>query len=406
MKNKKITFTPFFDAISSCQEALLSPSQADLPDYRHALMFLNSYSGQASTFNTYRREVERLFQWLTHIHPKTLPGLHRQDIEQYLEFCQHPPEHWIATQIHPRFIEVEGERRPNPDWRPFVVRAKKSERHLAKTISAKDFKWSNSAIKDLFSVLGTFFNYLISEGYLSNNPVALIKQKSRFIRKQQDFKPIRRLNQRQWETILAVVDDLILEDPRHERTRFMFSCLYLLYLRISELGATARWTPTMNDFFQDDEGYWWFQTVGKGHKLRRIAVSDDMLFAFRRWRSHLQLVPLPSPSDDTPLFPKSRGKGALSDLSWIREMIQQVFDEAQQRLHQAGAEEDALHLSSATVHWLRHTGISEDVKHRPREHVRDDAGHSSSLTTDRYINVELKARHQSAQKKTLLPKKD
>ncbi len=26
-----------------------------------------------------------------------------------------------------------------------------------------------------------------------------------------------------------------------------------------------------------------------------------------------------------------------------------------------------------TVHWLRHTGISDDVKIRPREHVREDA---------------------------------
>jgi integrase len=53
------------------------------------------------------------------------------------------------------------------------------------------------------------------------------------------------------------------------------------------------------------------------------------------------------------------------------------------------------------VHCLRHTGISEDVKTRPREHVRDDAGHSSGATTDRYIDVERQAHHQSALKKSL-----
>ena len=52
---------------------------------------------------------------------------------------------------------------------------------------------------------------------------------------------------------------------------------------------------------------------------------------------------------------------------------------------------------------LRHPGISEDVKIRSREHVRDDAGHSSSATTDRYINVELSARYFSAQHKTIHP---
>ena len=41
------------------------------------------------------------------------------------------------------------------------------------------------------------------------------------------------------------------------------------------------------------------------------------------------------------------------------------------------------------MHWLRHTGISDDVKQRPREHVRDDAGHSSGAITDKYIDVEL-----------------
>jgi hypothetical protein len=57
-------------------------------------------------------------------------------------------------------------------------------------------------------------------------------------------------------------------------------------------------------------------------------------------------------------------------------------------------------LRSVTVHWLRHAGISDDVKHRPREHVRDDAGLSSSAITDRYINVELKERASTAKYKT------
>ncbi len=55
------------------------------------------------------------------------------------------------------------------------------------------------------------------------------------------------------------------------------------------------------------------------------------------------------------------------------------------------------------MHWLRHTGISDDVKIRPREHVRDDAGHGSSAITDRYIDVELRERHASSKKKRIKP---
>ena len=58
-------------------------------------------------------------------------------------------------------------------------------------------------------------------------------------------------------------------------------------------------------------------------------------------------------------------------------------------------------MKEATVHWLRHTGISDDVKHRPREHVRDDAGHGSGAITDKYIDVNLKDRHRSAKNKII-----
>jgi len=53
------------------------------------------------------------------------------------------------------------------------------------------------------------------------------------------------------------------------------------------------------------------------------------------------------------------------------------------------------------VHWLRHTGISEDVKIRSREHVRDDAGHASMQTTDCYINSDERERHASGKRKKI-----
>ena len=81
--------------------------------------------------------------------------------------------------------------------------------------------------------------------------------------------------------------------------------------------------------------------------------------------------------------------------------MQFCFDQTIQKLHQDGFIDEAETLNEATVHWLRHTGISDDVKIRPREHVRDDAGHSSSAITDKYIDIELRERHRSAKKKTI-----
>ena len=265
---------------------------------------------------------------------------------------------------------------------------------------------SQGAVQEIFAILSTLFNFLIAEDYLLSNPVALIRQKSKFVRKRQLNAPIRRLSLMQWDAVLHAVESLALEHPeKHERTRFILSMLYGMYLRISELVASDRWMPAMNHFAKDSNGYWWFTTVGKGNKERQIAVSEAMLASLVRWRTSLGLTPLPSPADNTPLIPKLRGSGPMSDTAPIRRLVQVCFDLAAAHLRQKNEINEADILSAATVHWLRHTGISEDVKTRPREHVRDDAGHSSSATTDRYIDVELKARYQSAQKKTIEPSK-
>ena len=80
---------------------------------------------------------------------------------------------------------------------------------------------------------------------------------------------------------------------------------------------------------------------------------------------------------------------------------QECFNEAADYLESQEKHEEANGIRIATVHWLRHTGISEDVKLRPREHVRDDAGHSSGAITDKYIDVELRERAKSALNKVI-----
>ena len=200
-----------------------------------------------------------------------------------------------------------------------------------------------------------------------------------------------------------VAKDKAVQNPSYERTVFILSCLFGMYLRISELAASPRWTPTMGDFFKDAEGHWWFKTIGKGNKARQIAVSDAVLGALQHYREkYLKLSPLPSLNEKTPLIPhlKNLNKPITHD-GPIRHLVQNCFDQAADVLESEGKQEEANGLRVATVHWLRHTGISEDVKLRPREHVRDDAGHSSGAITDRYIDVELRERAKSAKQKKL-----
>jgi len=362
-------------------------------DYQHANAFIYSYRGSLPTFNAYRREVERFLQWAWYIAKKSIQDIKRSDIENFIEFCQQPLTTWIGTKNVARFINHGGERKPNADWRPFIINPK-----------AQNYSLSQKALQAVFAIISSFYEYLIQENYLGYNPIRQIRQKSRYIRKQQTKTVIRRLSELQWHYVIETAEMLANQDPTvHERTLFIMNALYGMYLRISELAASERWQPQMGDFKRDLDGNWWFTTVGKGNKERDITVSDAMLSALKRYRLSLNLLPLPSLGESIPLVPKLKSNGAIRSTRQIRTIVQYCFDQACYQLSRDGFSEEAEQLQAATVHWIRHTGISEDVKHRPREHVRDDAGHSSSLITDKYIDIEKRARHASGRKKIIKP---
>ncbi len=372
-------------------------------DFKISLDFLNCYTGSKGTFNSYRRDVERLIHYSWLIANKSLPELTKDDIVNFINFCKQPKKSWIGVKKVPKFINKNGERIPNLKWKPFVVTVSKIEHKKGKTPNINDFDLKEGSIKELFAILSTFYNYLLQEEYVTKNVVALIRQKSKFIRKKQDQFKIRRLSDLQWQYVITATKKLAKQKPYlHERSLFIMSALYLMYLRISELASSDRWTPTMNDFHRTNDDCWWFNTVGKGNKERQIAVSDTMLDALKRWRKFLDLSPLPTAADNSPLIPKSKGKGPITSTTYLRDIIQVCFDKAIYQLNKDKHLEEAEALMEATVHWLRHTGISDDIKHRPRDHVRIDAGHSSSTTTDKYIDIELQARHKSAKNKQIM----
>jgi site-specific recombinase XerD len=388
---------PFRQRVQSVAHLQLDTEPAHaVDDYQYASEFLYSYRGSPDTFSTYRREIEHFLHWSWLVADKSLRDIRREDIEAYVDFARKPPRNWIGTAMVPRYLDRQGQRVPNPDWRPYTTGNPE--------LPATAYTLSQSAVQGIFAVLSSFFNYLIQEDYLESNPVAQIRQKSKFVRKNQAQKPIRRLSDKQWQYVIESAELMANQQPQvHERTLFILNALFGMYLRISELVETPRWTPRMGDFERDLQGNWWFRTVGKGNKERIISVSNSMLEALRRFRLSRGLSELPAPGEATPLIHKTRGQGGITSTRQIRGIVQHCFDRAVQALQKDGFSEEAVQLGAATVHWLRHTGISEDVKIRPREHVRDDAGHGSSAITDRYIDVQLSERHASARRKRIHP---
>lgn len=401
---------PLFDTLDKLADQKLPEK------YQHAFAkgdfsaiqsFLLQYAKSQDTYNTYRRECERLVQWSWLIANKSILTLKRADIEQYLIFCQKPPKAWIGLKKVSRFITQDGFRQPNPHWRLFVATLKKSYIKDGCEPSESDYSFSQKSLQSLFSSLNSLFNFLICENIIDSNPIIQIRQKNQLIRKSASKRVVRRLSSLQWEFMIETAEKMADQEPhKHERTLFIISCLYLMYLRISELASHARWQPQMGHFYQDSQENWWFKTVGKGNKERDITVSDAMIQSLRRYRQHRKLSPaLPLAGDTTDLLHKNRGAGGIESTRHIRSIVQDCFDTSIQRMLTDGFEEEAKTLEEATVHWLRHTGISDDInkRQRPISHVRDDAGHASSSTTDLYNDAEHQARHSSGKKKTILP---
>jgi site-specific recombinase XerD len=402
--------TPLFDSLANMlatDHAITTNLNYNLKypaDLTIAKDFILSYRASEATFNAYRREVERIMQWSWLVQSKSILELSRHDIESYLEFCQAPPKKWIGTKNSPRFILKDGNRLPNPEWRPFVVSVSKAEFKHGVKPQIEQYSLSERALREMLAINSSFYNFMIQENRIQANPIGQLRQKNKFIRKQQSTTIIRRLSDLQWSFVIETAEIMATDNPiMHERTLFIMTALYAMYLRISELTASERWIPKMRDFNQDLDGNWWFTTVGKGNKQRTISVSNQMLAALQRYRTSLNLTSLPSPSDMRPLILKAKGTGAITSTRQIRAIIQGCFDHAITRMLADGFAQEAEQLQSVTVHWLRHTGISDDVKTRPREHVRDDAGHSSSAITDKYIDIELRARHASAKNKPVKP---
>lgn len=356
----------------------------DLPEeYTYVRLFLLSYQHSQDTYNTYRREVERFCQWVWFIEKTALVKIDRHIFLRYIDFFYHPPKSWCADKHYPRVRHML----PNKDWRPFVMKGDKKET-------------SQAAIKSMLACISTFYTFLMHEGCVSQNPIQMLNQKKQLVKTVKDTRVKRRLSQLQWNYVVEVAEKMAMTHPKYERNLYVISLFFLLGLRISEIANVTRLNKTMNLFYQDKEQRWWFEAHGKGNKQRDVAVPDAMLTALVRFRESVGLVGLPTPNDVSPLVPRRKGIGGLGPRQ-VRSLVSEVFQSAVEALRLDGLVDEARALEQATVHWLRHTAISEDVLHRPSDHVRDDVGHENIATTSLYIDSGNAERHASARKKKM-----
>lgn len=347
------------------------------------------------TFTRFRNETERFLLWVFLFKSKPIDQLRKADILEYADFCWQPPVSWICTANHEKFVFSNGYYTQNSLWAPFKLQLPKKAT-VDQVADKKKYKPSQQTLAAMFTAVISFYKYLMNEEYLYGNPAQIAKSDCRHFIKDAQVKEVRRLSESQWQYVYKVALELADQDSVYERSLFVITALKTLFLRISELSERPNWSPVMSHFWQDSDNNWWLKIYGKGRKIRDITVPDSFIDYLKRYRQIRGLSPLPSSGENDPIVEKIRGQGGMTSRQLTR-IIQQVFDQAYDRMKQVEGEDNARKLKEASSHWLRHTGASMEVERgRALKDLSEDLGHSSMATTDTiYVQTENRVRAES-----------
>ena len=344
-------------------------------DAQAVMAWLDEYADSLQTWKAYRRESERLLLWLAS-QQLTLADINREVLRRYESFLADPQpgEQWIGP----------SKPRAHPAWRPFRGALSPASRRQSLVILQGMFTW------------------LVEAGWVSHNPFRLMRDKSRRLNNQTP-RIERYLESDLWAWLWQWLNSLLEKEEgsrahfTQARQRFMFGFAYMLAPRISEM-ADAR----MSDF-QRSEGRWWWHVVGKGSKMARIPLPDDMLECLSQWRQVLSLPQYPSALEaETPALRALDGQRGLGHNQLYR-LIKGTFQQAAQALEaEGGPPQHVAALRQATPHWLRHTSITHQAQSGiSLRHLAESARHARLDTTSRYLHNEDIEWHSEQQRHRL-----
>lgn len=340
--------------------------------------WLARYAHKQTTFDTYRKEAERLLLWCALQRRIGLSSLTHEDWLAYKAFLANP-------QPAAQWVSLDGRKyaRGNANWRPFVGPLSESSQRQAAVI------------------LNSLFSWLVSAGYLAGNPLAL----SRTRKRSTSPRVTRYLDEELWSEVKATIDALPRDTDRdrehHLRLRWLLTLCYVCGLRISEIAKN-----TMGGFFRrrdgDGKDRWWLEVTGKGDKKRIIPATSELMEELGRYRGVLGFTQWPTTGESTPLLLPIGGRPRAMTRGGIHEIIKSIFKSTSDRLRTRGAEYEPLAelVRQASTHWLRHTAGSHMAnKNIDLRYVRDNLGHESISTTNTYLHSSDSTRHAETEAK-------
>ena len=342
--------------------------------------WLSEFLDSPQTWRSYRKEAERLLLWCWLVAGKALSDLQREDLQHYQLFLKQPrpASRWCGPRAD----------RGSPAWRPFQGALSPASQAQA------------------LIIINSLFTYLVTAGYLAGNPMGLVRRRLKTAARNNTEATSRYLDQGLWQRVWQHIEHLPCDigsaRDRAERLRYLFTLLYCLGSRVSELASHPMGSV------QCVRGRWWWFVVGKGGKAAKVPVTPSCLAAIRRYRTYLGWTELPTADDHRPLVPSQKGSRAIS-ANMIYRLVKNLFAEVAESL-QAEMPALANTLRRASTHWMRHTAIThladrqidirflnKTARHEKLEttaiylHAEDDAWHDAvSGTAPQEANVESK----------------
>lgn len=346
-------------------------------DVEAVLTWLKEYRSQPRTLDVYRKEAERFLLWASQRRGKTLSDLTRDDVLDYDRFMESPDRDWCGP-TRPR---------THPDWKPFAY-------WPSKTGAAAKGGLSVGSRQQAKTILSNLYNYLVQAGYLRHNPFALKRGRTKGIK---TIHEDRILEHEALEFLMRWLNDWPTEterDVQHaERARWLISLYYYSAARLREVTRA-----TMGEI-RLIRGQWWWKVLGKGEKQGDVPVNKALLEALKRYRQHLGLAELPSPSDTTPLvcslYRKKHDPGySAMSAAGIHKCMKDIMQRAADDASLAGHDTIAAQLRRASTHWLRHSSASHQLDAGvPLLVVSQNLRHAKLETTRRYLHAEDEMRH-------------
>lgn len=344
--------------------------------------WLARYPQGSPTYQAYRKEAERLLLWATLRQAKAMSDLGVEDFQAYEAFLldPQPAAEWMAG-----YDEFgRGPKKPlklprsSSAWRPFSGPLSPASQRYA------------------LQVLRILFAWLRDAGYLSSNPLALLRAP----RKQQAVRVERYLPEPHWQAVLSAIEGMRRQTDEEisvaARARWACVLLYGTGMRIAELAAATMGSisPVLGT---DGRTRWRLKVVGKGGKEREIPFTRELMAELVKYRKALGLEDMPPAGDTSPLIRPTRGHVRPLSRRALHAALKQTFETAARAVRARGPafEEFARHIEAASAHWLRHTAGTVWANEIGLKAAQANLGHSQLNTTGIYLHDEFEERYDA-----------